>query len=389
MEHQPLMDRRDVCENHNMELAELGTRIARARELAGVSQTSLGDALGVDRSAISRMEKGDRKVSVPEMLTIAERLERPLSYFMSEAVPSVVSRRSDSEGAHESNALLDEELRAFSSDVADMLERGLISGTDRGSFAFRTPHSHDDAELAARKIRDLVGVGLDAPILDLGRFCDDLGLLMYTAALTQNGPDGACVEVGDPGNQLGVAVINGEAPHGRRRMTLAHELGHWLTGDAYDTDASRDAERMLNSFAIHLLAPRPGLIRVRDSRRAWSTRDKAIAIGAEFQLSWSTAISQMLNVNLIDHTVREQLSRNVPRAGEFARLGFEVPRTTPTVRLSPRFVSSVLEAYTTERLTSARTLELLRGTLAGSDLPVLPTEVRSAALVEAFKGHNR
>ncbi|MGO3797499.1 MAG: helix-turn-helix domain-containing protein, partial [Pauljensenia sp.] len=47
-----------------MELAELGTRIARARELAGVSQTSLGDALGVDRSAISRMEKGDRKVSV-------------------------------------------------------------------------------------------------------------------------------------------------------------------------------------------------------------------------------------------------------------------------------------------------------------------------------------
>lgn len=378
-----------MCENHNMELAELGTRIARARELAGVSQTSLGDALGVDRSAISRMEKGDRKVSVPEMLTIAERLERPLSYFMSEAVPSVVSRRSDSEGAHESNALLDEELRAFSSDVAGMLERGLISGVDRDRVAFRTPRDHDDAELAAGRIRHLVGVGVDAPILSLDRFCDDLGLLTYAASLTQSGPDGACVEVGEPGDQLGVTVINGEAPRGRRRMTLAHELGHWLTGDAYDSDASRDAEQMLNSFAIHLLAPRSGLKRVWDTHPTWSVRERAIAVGAEFQLSWSAAIGQLRNLGLIDFAVRDQLSRDVPLAGEFARLGFELPQTASTVRLSPRFVSSVLEAYTAERLTSARTLELLRGTLADSDLPAIPTQVRAVALAEAFKAHNK
>lgn len=377
----------DLCENHNMDFTELGSRIARARELAGVSQTSLGDAVGVDRSAVSRIEKGDRKVSVPEMLMIAERLDRPLSFFTSDAVPSVVSRRRDSEAAHESNALLNEELRAFSSDVAGLLERDLIAGVDREHYSFRTPQDHDDAERAARRTRELAGVGPGAPILSLDRFCDALGLLTYAVALAQNGPDGACVEVGEPGNQLGVAVINGEAPHGRRRMTLAHELGHWLTGDAYDTDASRDAERMLNSFAIHLLAPRSGLIRVWDSHRAWSTRDKAIAVGAEFQLSWSAVISQLRNLNLIDHKVRDQLSLNAPRAGEFARLGFDVPQASATVELSPRFVSDVLKAYTAERLTPARTLELLRGTMSDSDLPEINDQVRTAALVEAFKGH--
>lgn len=54
------------------------------------------------------------------------------------------------------------------------------------------------------------------------------------------------------------AVVNGDTDSGRRRMTLAHELGHWLCGDAYDVWARDDRERMLNSFAIHFLAPRAG-----------------------------------------------------------------------------------------------------------------------------------
>lgn len=44
-------------------------------------------------------------------------LGRPLASFVAEPVPAVVSRRRDGEQAHETNVLLDEELRSFSSDV--------------------------------------------------------------------------------------------------------------------------------------------------------------------------------------------------------------------------------------------------------------------------------
>ena len=42
-------------------------------------------------------------------------------------------------------------------------------------------------------------------------------------------------------------------------MTLAHELGHWICGDAYDGSTGDDHEKMINAFAIHFLAPRAGV----------------------------------------------------------------------------------------------------------------------------------
>lgn len=51
--------------------------------------------------------------------------------------------------------------------------------------------------------------------MDLDRFCDGLGLISYAAAPAQDGPDEACVEVGNEGKQLGVAVIDGDSPHVR------------------------------------------------------------------------------------------------------------------------------------------------------------------------------
>lgn len=369
-----------------MDAKELGERIARAREVVGRTQGSLGESLGLDRSAVSRIERGERKVSVTELLAIAEALGRPLAFFVAEPVPAVMNRRRDGEHAHESNVLLDEELRSFSSDVQGLLDMDIIDAVDRESVALRTPRTHSEAELAAASVRERTGVGRSAAIPDLGRFCEPLGLVTFAAALTREGPDGGCVEVGTEGAHLGVAVINGQAPSGRRRMTLAHELGHWLTGDAYDHEASIESEQMLNSFAIHLLAPRAGVSALWNKHEGWSKRDRAIAVGAEFRLSWSAVIGQLRNLGLVTMMEFESLSGNVPRQGEFAKLEL-VRRDEPTTPyLSPGFVAQVLRAYSTENLTAERTLELLRGTMLLDDLPPMePTTIERFR--SSFAGH--
>ena len=60
-----------------MDTLSLGRRVAQAREDAGMTQEDLGRAVNLDRSAISRLEKGDRKLNVPELVEIAAVVGRP------------------------------------------------------------------------------------------------------------------------------------------------------------------------------------------------------------------------------------------------------------------------------------------------------------------------
>ena len=121
----------------------------------------------------------------------------------------------------------------------------------------RVPPDHVEAERAAAVIRQQLGM-TDGAIVDLGGVGERLNLFTFAAALGENGPDRGFVEVGEDVGSLGAAVVNGDSPPSRRRMTLAHELGHHICGDAYALEASRDSERIINSFAIHFLAPRAG-----------------------------------------------------------------------------------------------------------------------------------
>lgn len=367
-----------------MDAASLGQRVAQARDDAEVTQEGLGEAVGLDRSAISRLEKGERKLNVPELVQIAAALGRPLAYFVSDPVPAIVSRRSDVAHAHSSTRKLDVELEQFSADLHALLTRGLLPATER--VARSIPKDHGEAERIAVAVRSSTGLGT-GPIADLGRTCEALGLYTFAAPLGPQGPDGGCVEVEAGDAVVGAAVVNGDVPGGRRRMTLAHELGHWLFGDAYDSEASRDSERMINSFAIHFLAPMAGVRKVWSERAEWSERDRALAVAATFRLSWSAAISQLRNLNFIDYELHGTLSRRDPSRGEYLKLGLTWADEFEAPYLSPLFTSSVLSAYVSGQLTAARTLELLHETLALDQLPEREDSTTSY-LRRAFAGHD-
>jgi transcriptional regulator with XRE-family HTH domain len=73
--------KQDVDQN----LVLLGQGIRQLREAAGLSQEALADAAGIDRSHMSRIERGKRNVSFLNICRVAEALGRKPSEILTAA----------------------------------------------------------------------------------------------------------------------------------------------------------------------------------------------------------------------------------------------------------------------------------------------------------------
>jgi Zn-dependent peptidase ImmA (M78 family)/DNA-binding XRE family transcriptional regulator len=359
-----------MWDNHTMSSeavvtqADLGRRIADARAEAGMTQADLAARIGLERTALVRIESGERKVSATELAAMAGALDRPADWFFAEPPAAVVSRRRDPAVGGFSRAL-DRALESAARDVAFLEDRRLLLAGERP--ARNAPASFEDAESLARGVRAEAGRP-DGPLLDLQSFAESLGLLGFSLALGPDAGDAAYVEVGN----YGVAVINGTTDPGRRRFSLAHELGHHLTGDAYEPSprlGASDTERMFNAFAAHLLMPRPSVLSVWDEFAARSPRLAAIAVAVRFSVSWTAACNQLKNLGLIDSRERERLLGDDLRRGELFEFGerFAVELDPPSV--PPAYARAMVSAYRKGQLTAARTVELLHRAAGEADLP--------------------
>jgi Zn-dependent peptidase ImmA (M78 family)/transcriptional regulator with XRE-family HTH domain len=345
--------------------ADLGRRIADARAEAGVTQADLAASIGLERTALVRIESGERKVSATELVAIAGALDKPVDWFFTESPIAVVSRRRDPAVGGFSR-VLDRAVELVARDVAFLEGRHLLSSAERPP-AHKAPESFKDAENLAREVRAQTGRP-EGPLLDLQSLAEGLGLLGFSLALGPDAGDAAYVGVG----KVGVAVINGTADPGRRRFSLAHELGHHLTGDAYEPSprlGASDTERMFNAFAAYLLMPRSSVLSIWNEFSAQSQRLAATAVAVRFSVSWTAACNQLRNLDLIDSRERERLLENDLRRGELFEFGerFAVELDPPSV--PPAYARAVVGAFRKGQLTAARTVELLHHSVDETDLP--------------------
>jgi len=360
-----------VCDNRTVGTREsdpaiaLGRRISQARLDADLTQADLGRAINLDRTAVAKVETGARKVSAAELVAIASALDRPIDWFVAESPPSVVSRRTD-EAVGGRSRVLDIKIERLARDVSFLVEQGIVTdATQRRTL--KLPSDAAAAESVANRARRLMRVPA-GPLLDLQRACERVGLLAFSLDAAE-GSDAAYVEVGN----LGVALVNGRTDPGRRRFSLAHELGHHLFGDAYAPEVSigggGDAERLINAFAIHLLLPRREVAKTWGATSEHGTRLAAVGISVKFRASWTTTCSQLCTLGLIDEAERLRLASASPTGADFIALGerWEAELDAPAV--PPEYGKRVLGAYQAGKLTAARTSELLWGTVTIEDLP--------------------
>lgn len=344
---------------------ELGERIADARAAAGFTQSDLASKLNLDRTAITKIESGDRKVDSFELARIAEVLRRPTTWFLMTRLPNVISRREARDGIERA---ADVDLEILAADVEQLTEMKLLHPVN-WQLLDTAVESVDAAEEVAGLVRSQLGT-LSDPIIDLVDHVERLGLYAFVLELEEE-VEGTYLAL----ESCGVALIHGSSNVGKRRFTLAHELGHHILQDDYSSEwvaGLDERERMISAFAIHFLAPRAG-IKVRwDSLGgqvdAWNA---AVHIAADFGLSWSAMTAHLRNLSFIDRDTFEKLRSQIPGRLDFLERGLTVHNSVPCPSLPPGFIAAVTKGYRHRKLSSARALELLRGVAKEEDLPTL------------------
>ena len=345
---------------------ELGSRVAEARKIAQLSQADLATAVRLDRTAITKVESGERKLDSLELTRIANVLKLPIEWFLTPPLPAVVSRRASREPTDESKA--DALLERLAQDVKLVIDLGLLDPP-----ALPKPMSIDSLERAEASACDLrrqleLPPG---PIWELLAVAERVGLYGFCLDLGNDSLDGSYLRL-DTG---GVAVVNGATPSGRRRFTFTHELGHHVFADEFSDEwivgsGGDDRERLINAFVIHFLMPRgPVSSRWQELDGNREPRQAAVGLGAEYGVSWTAVLGHLRHLSLIDGRTHEQLSKERPTKADYLGSGFTLREEMTPPALAPRYAQAVIRAFKRHKIGRNRTLDLLHGTVSAEDLP--------------------
>ncbi|GMA38216.1 helix-turn-helix domain-containing protein [Mobilicoccus caccae] len=353
------------------EWTQIGGRVRQARLGRAMSQADLGDRVGLDRSALTRVEAGDRRITALELLSIADCLHVPMSWFLEEPLPAVVSMRTPlDEQANPTEAqqfTADVALEQAWRDVEQLQAGGYLQPVQ---FPARAITDQESAAELARMARSRLGLE-DEPLPPLADVAAGLGLHI---TVMDDEMDGASLT---PTPGFGVAIVGGRSSPGRRRMTAAHEIGHHVTGDEYASDVgvatSRDArERLIDAFAHELLLPTAVLQVVPVGGASIpELRKHLIRIGAAYRVSWSASVRGLQRVAALPDDVAQDLIADPPLRGDFLRVvGADVPEDLQVGTSSSTWRQAVMAAYEDGFVMAPRALELLRDpSLGPQDLP--------------------
>lgn len=359
----------------------LGQRIRKARDRAGLTQAELAGAIQLDRSVVAKIETGARRVSALELARVAEALGERIEWFVEDAPPAIVSRRNLHEAGAPSPAidkLVERIARSVEFLAAHDPQLRLMAPPP-----LERPRSNKGVEEVAAEARARLGVDDSAPLLNLSTHAASAGLLVFSIDLGDGAADGASILL----TRGGVAVINGHLHVGRRRLTLAHELGHYFFADEFVVDWRVDEaegsdrwEARVDRFARALLLPASGLKQAWEGQRhaGDDLRTAAVRVASEFRVDMSTLARRLAELALVTRAEAERVRRVRTTKADIVELELLVPHEFDPPELARAYVESVLRLYRNETITDARATDLLLDTWEESDLPELPNLPESA-----------
>jgi Zn-dependent peptidase ImmA (M78 family)/DNA-binding XRE family transcriptional regulator len=364
-----------------VDAATLGKRIADARGRAGLTQEALAAAAALDRSTLAKIETGARRVSALELTRIANAVDERIEWFVFEPPPSIVSRRNMQEPGAVSPAIdrLAERIARHVEFVQEYDKEFVLPVPQ----SLSRPENRSAVEAVAQEARALLGLNADDAVPELARRVADVGLLAFSVDLGPDTADAGCITL----RQGAIALVNGNRHIGRRRLALAHELGHYLFADEYATDwrvsehANGDAwESRLDHFARAVLLPSAGLraywTSLRDSDAG--LRERAVRTASLFRVDMSTLALRLRDLRLTDHTEFARVRDVRTHKADIVEFNLVVPHELEPPELARPYVAAVLRLYRQERISAARATDLLLDTWDESDLPELPPVPESA-----------
>ena len=358
-----------IIEHMSRESEQLGARVAAARRDVGLTQEECASRVGIARSALAKVETGIRGISATELVRLAQALEMRVEWFFEDAPQAVLSRRNAAEPGAPSPSV-DRFTERIAREVEFLQRLGELELAETPAIAF--PETPEQTEHAAVKARRKLGYDQEQPATALDARAADLGLLAFSWEFGESGADGASVLLACGG----VAVVNGSFQTGRRRLTLAHELGHYLSGDEYSTDwpvaeaPAAKREGRIDRFARALLLPAAAL------RSHWrggdDTRVDAVRLASEYRVDMSTLARRLQELEIASPQELALVRATRTRQSDIVELGLIVADELSPPSLPDAYVKALLNLYRREEVSAARALDLLLDTWHEDDLPDLP-----------------
>lgn len=272
----------------------LGTRLQEARRARGLTQQDVAEHMGMSRTTLVAIEKGERRLTPHELIKLAAHYGRQVSEFVGRRslvegfVPqfraSLSKEKAQSTAIKEAAITETEEMEKIKGNAGaeleqiaielqhlaeDYLELEHICGMPLAK-SYPPPYSitgispEQAAEEIAASERNRLGFG-DGPLSNLReRLESDVGLRIFYFKMPSK-----VAGVFAYNDQLGGCVgINSEHPRDRRNWSLAHEYGHFLTSRyqveitfLMGTKRVSANERFADTFAECFSMPANGLNR--------------------------------------------------------------------------------------------------------------------------------
>lgn len=249
---------------------QLGHRLRAARKARGLTQQDAADHLGVARTTITAIEKGERRIRADEIMKLASLYARSANELVGqrETVENFPQFRAATiRGRVEEStiAAISDEFRRLCEDYLTL--ESLIGAplTRRYPKVYtwgKNPKTAaEDAALAERKRLELG----DGPLTELWDILQaQVGLRIFSMPIQLSVIAGMFAYHEKAG---GCILLNGNHPDSRQRWSLAYEYAHFLS-DRYKPHITflrspygrtPDVEQFADQFAMSFLMPISGL----------------------------------------------------------------------------------------------------------------------------------
>lgn len=350
----------------------LSSRIAQARIDAGLTQSDLAARIGLARSAVAKIEIGLRGVSALELSQIAVAVGQRVEWLLTEGPAALVSHRTRRD-AGSSLAAIDQQLERLARDV-DFVTQNNRSFDLPEREPWRVPQSPSEADELAARARKELNLGSSDPVLRLVDTFGGLGLLVFVMDQGADSADGATMLLG----RGGVSLVNGTSHLGRRRLTAAHELAHYLVADDFVVDwrvaesaESDRTEALFDRFARAFLLPEEGLNSYWAAVQEDGNRAAAVRAASRFQVDMATLARRLHEIGILARDEASQIRDVRTTRADILDYDLVVPYELERTILPRAYERAVLALYRGERISAERALDLLHETYAPDDLPTL------------------
>lgn len=288
---------------------EIGRRLRLAREHAKIRQNDAAQVIGMSRPTLVSIEKGDRRVRIQEIQTLANHYGISVNALLrreavhTDLVPRF-RRLHETEDDH-----INEAVELLNNLVKAEVELENILGIEqhknyppeKGINSGNVVHL---AEQHAQELRDWLGIG-SGPVADIFSLIElDLGIRLYQRRLAPK-VSGLFTFASDIGACI---LLNANHPLERRTQSAAHELGHFI-GTRHSPEVLEQDERFLsreeryaNAFGHAFLTPKKSFEEAFRQLTAGSdrlTRRHVIILAHQYHISREACVRRLEDLGLI------------------------------------------------------------------------------------------